>query len=290
MEQSLVLDTAKVGSRHGPDSAVVDPERARAYAAATNDDLAAYQSGPWVPPVFGVVLTWPTMMAAVLDVVPPAALKMLVHLAQDMRFPRPLAAGQTLVTSAEVSGIRSRRSGAEVTVAVTSRGDDGALALEQFATMFIRGMAPGDSAGELRPDHALPAGARSARVTERVLHVDPDQTFRYRDASGDDNPIHVDEAAAKEAGLPGIILHGLCTMAMCSHVVVSEVVGGEPSALRRLAVRFSRPVVPGTDLVTTVYDLGELGGGRSYGFEAQSQGHTVVKDGRAEVGETPCPS
>ena len=285
-----MLDIAKVGSSHGPDTAVVDPERARAYAAATNDDLDVYESGPWVPPVFAVVPTWPTMMAAVLDVVPRPALAMLVHLAQDMRFLRPLAAGQTLVTSAEVSGIRSRRSGAEVTVAVTSRGDDGDVALEQFATMFIRGLVPGESAGEPRPDHSLPARARSVPVAERVLHVDPDQTFRYRDASGDDNPIHTDEAAAKAAGLPGIILHGLCTMAMCSHVVVGEVAGGDPSALRRLAVRFSRPVVPGTDLVTTLYDLGEREGGRGFGFEAQSQGHTVVKDGRAEVGETPCPS
>lgn len=284
MEQSLVLDTAKVGSRHGPDTAVVDPARARAYAAATNDDLALYESGPLVPPVFGVVPTWPTMMAAVLDAVPAEALPMLVHLAHDMRFARPLVAGQTLVTEAEVRGIRPRRSGAELTVAVTSRGDDGTIALAQFATMFIRGLGSGDSAGEARPDHALPAGARQARVAERVVHVDPDQTFRYRDASGDENPIHVDETAAKEAGLPGIIVHGLCTMAMCSQIVVSEAAGGDPAAVSRLAVRFSRPVLPGTDLVTTLYDLGEVDGRRSCGFEAQSQGHTVIRDGRAEVG------
>ncbi len=283
MEQALVLDTAKVGTRHGPDTAAVDLERARAYAAATNDDLAAYQSGPLVPPVFGVVPTWPTMMAAVLDTVPSPALPMLVHLAQDMRFHRPLTGGQTLVTEAEVSGIWSRRSGAELNLSVTSRGDDGAVALEQFVTMFIRGLDRGQSAGAPRPDHALPAGAREARVAERVVHVDPDQTFRYRDASGDTNPIHVDEAAAKEAGLPGIILHGLCTMAMCSQIVVAEAAGGDPSMVRRLAVRFSRPVVSGTDLVTTLFDLGEAEGVRSYGFEAQSQGHTVIRDGRAEI-------
>ena len=284
MEQSLVLDAAKVGSRHGPDRAVVDPERARAYAAATNDDLDVYRSGPLVPPVFGVVPTWPTMMAAVLDAVPSEALGMLVHLDHDMRFRRPLAGGQTLVTEAEVWGIRPRRSGAELTVAVTSRGERGEVVLEQFATMFIRGLGARDSAGAPRPHHPLPPGARSARVAERVVHVDPDQTFRYSDASGDTNPIHVDETAAKEAGLPGIILHGLCTMAVCGQAVVGEVAGGDPAAIRRLAVRFSRPVVPGTDLVTTIYDLGADDGRRSYGFEAQSQGHTVVKDGRAEVG------
>ena len=285
MEQSLVLDTAKLGVRQGPDTAAVDPERARAYAAATNDDLPAYRSGPLVPPVFAVVPTWGTMMAAVLDTVPAEALPMLLHLAQDMHFHRPLTAGQTLVTEAEVRSIRARRSGAELTVAVTSRGDDGARLLDQFATMFIRGLGGGESGGTPRPDHTLPSAARASLVAERVLHVDPDQTFRYRDASGDTNPIHVDEAVALSVGLPGIILHGLCTMAMCSQAVVAEAANGDPGRVRRLAVRFSRPVVPGTDLVTTLYDLGEVDGRRSYGFEAHNQGQLVIKDGRAEVGQ-----
>lgn len=279
-----MLDIAKLGARHGPHTAVVDSERARAYAAATNDDLPAYRSGPLVPPLFGVVPTWETVMAAVVDAVPNEALPMLVHLSHDMHFHRPLTQGQTLVSEAETHSIRARRSGAELTVVVASRGDDGALALEQYATMFIRGLGGGESGGPPRPDHVLPAGARASRIAERVVHVDHDQTFRYRDASGDTNPIHVDEAFAKQVGLPGLILHGLCTMAMCSQAVVGEVAGGDPGLVRRLAVRFSRPVAPGSDLVTTLYALGGDDGRRSYAFEAHSQGHAVIKDGRAEVG------
>ena len=55
-----------------------------------------------------------------------------------------------------------------------------------------------------------------AEGPDLVVHVDDDQTFRYRDASGDQMPIHVDEDFAKNVGLPGIIAHGLCTMAMTS--------------------------------------------------------------------------
>lgn len=279
-----MLDIAKVGARYGPETAEVDAERAREYAAATNDDLPAHRSGSLVPPVFAVVPTWSSIMEPVRDVVPPDALPMLVHLSHDMHFHRPLVAGQTLVTEAEVSHIRARRSGTQLTLRVTSTDGSPTVVLEQYSTMFIRGMAGGESAGQDPPGHALPSAARARRVGEDVVHVDPDQTFRYRDASGDTNPIHVDEAFAKEAGLPGIIVHGLCTMAMCSRAVVREVAAGETARLRRLAVRFSRPVVPGTDLVTTLYDLGESGSRRSYGFEAHSQGQLVVKDGRAEVG------
>lgn len=280
----MALDIAKLGARYGPETTVIDAEQARAYAAATNDDIPAHRSGPLVPPVFAVVPTWPAIMGPVRDLVPDDDLPTLLHLSHDMHFHRPLRAGETLVTDTEVRHIRGRRSGAQLTLLVTSRDTGSAVVLEQFATMFIRGMAGGESGGEEPPGHALPGAGRSARAGERVTHVDPDQTFRYRDASGDTNPIHVDDAFAKEAGLPGIILHGLCTMAMCSQAVTAEVAGGDSALIRRLAVRFSRPVVPGTDLVTTLYDLGESGGTRCYGFEAHSQGQLVVKNGRAEVG------
>ncbi len=84
-------------------------------------------------------------------------------------------------------------------------------------------------------------------------------------------------------GLPGVILHGMCTMALCARAVVDELAGGDPNRLRRLAVRFYRPVFPGNDLVTTMYDAGTAGGRRVVAFEASSAGKVVVRDGRAEV-------
>jgi acyl dehydratase len=115
------------------------------------------------------------------------------------------------------------------------------------------------------------------------VHVDEDQTYRYRDASGDKMPIHVDDEVARSVGLPGIIAHGLCTMAMCSQAVIATVAGGDPTRLRRLAVRFAANVFPGNDVVTTVYEAGEAAGTRVYAFEAVSNGALVVKHGLAEV-------
>jgi acyl dehydratase len=224
-------------------------------------------------------------MAAVHDVVPDEAMGMLVHLAQDMRFFRPLTPGQRLLTEAEIRGIRSRRSGASLLVVVSSFDDDGDPVLRQYATMFIRGIGGGASGGDEPPVHGLPPGAREALVGSRTHHVDPDQTFGYAEASGDTNRIHLDDAFAREMGLPGIIVHGMFTMALCGRAVLDTVAGGDPALLRRLAVRFSRPVLPGADVVTSVFAAGEGTGRRCYAFEATSGGQLVVKDGWAEVGD-----
>jgi len=279
----VVLDIAKLGARYGPDTNHVDPDRARAYAVATNDENPAYGDEA-TPPLFAVVPTWDTTMAAVHDVVPAEAMGMLVHLSQDMRFFRPLVPGQKLVTEAEVCGIRSRRSGASMLVVVTSVDEAGQPVLRQYATMFIRGLGGGESGGDEAPPHGFSAASRGIAVAERTARIDDDQTIRYSDASGDTNRIHIDEAFAKAMGLPGIIVHGMCTMAFCGHAVISEMAGGDPALLRRLAVRFSRPVLPGSDLVTAIFAAGESPGRHCFAFEARSRGEVVIKDGWAEIG------
>ena len=88
---------------------------------------------------------------------------------------------------------------------------------------------------------------------------------------------------ARAVGLPGVILHGMCTMAVCARVIVDELADGDPTRLRRLAVRFYRPVFPGSELVTAVYDAGTADGRSVVAFEASSAGKVVVRDGRAEL-------
>jgi acyl dehydratase len=70
------------------------------------------------------------------------------------------------------------------------------------------------------------------------LKVTPDRylTVRYAGASGDFNPIHIDEEFAQQVGLPGRILHGLWTMAQVARAQ-TEAAGG-PHTLKRLSVGF----------------------------------------------------
>ena len=83
------------------------------------------------------------------------------------------------------------------------------------------------------------------------LKVTPDAylTYRYAGASGDFNPIHIDEEFAKSVGLPGRILHGLWTMAQMARAQ-SEAAGG-PEHLRRLSVQFRGMGVPEQEIVVS---------------------------------------
>jgi acyl dehydratase len=281
----MALPIEKLGTTYPERAATIDPDAAKAYAAATNDDNPAYESGKYAPPVFGVVPTWEAMGLAVADVVPPEALMMIVHGEQDMHFQQPLTPGLSIATSSEAFSVRVGASGTRYTIKVTSRdAKSGDAVLEQFVTMFIRGMADGESAGPDKPDHALPDSAKGETIGELTVHVDDDQTFRYRDASGDQMPIHVDENFAKSVGLPGIIAHGLCTMAMTSQAIVKTVADGDPGRVKRLAVRFSKNVFPGDDVTTTIYSLPDEGRRRVFGFEAlTNRGDTVISNGRAEI-------
>ena len=83
------------------------------------------------------------------------------------------------------------------------------------------------------------------------LAVTPDKylTVRYAGASGDFNPIHIDEEFAKSVGLPGKILHGLWSMAQVARAQ-TEAAGG-PEKLRSLAVQFRGMGVPEQEMVVT---------------------------------------
>ncbi|MQA13963.1 MAG: dehydratase [Pseudonocardiaceae bacterium] len=75
------------------------------------------------------------------------------------------------------------------------------------------------------------------------LHATVTRTdlVRYAGASGDFNPIHWNERVAREVGLPGVIAHGMLTMAMATRLVTAW--AGDPAAVVECGVRFTRPVV-----------------------------------------------
>jgi len=77
-------------------------------------------------------------------------------------------------------------------------------------------------------------------------HVTVEQIRRYAEASGDRNPIHLDESFARSAGLPGVIAHGMLTMAFANQMVTDWL--GDRSRLKRLQGRFAGMVLPGDDV------------------------------------------
>ncbi|MEY9215147.1 MaoC family dehydratase [Thermobifida halotolerans] len=78
-------------------------------------------------------------------------------------------------------------------------------------------------------------------LPERTYPVRRRDLVRYAGASGDFNEIHWNERVAREVGLPGVIAHGMFTMAQAGRLVTDWV--GDPGAIVEYGVRFSAPVV-----------------------------------------------
>ncbi|MGE4424899.1 MAG: MaoC/PaaZ C-terminal domain-containing protein [Solirubrobacteraceae bacterium] len=268
----------------------VTRERLVAYAEATNDPIAAHRAGDVANPVFAIVPVFESLMAPALDVVPLGLFGKVVHGEQDFRFHRPIRPGDVLVSRAKMTGFQGLPNGTRATVFLESRDAAGALVNEQYVTLFVRGFDTGETVGALGPDHRFDEALRSGGRTpdlDVVAHIDDDQTFRYGPAAGDPMPIHLDEEVARDAGLPGIIAHGLCTQAFTSWAIVRELADGDVGRLRRLAVRFSRPVLPGQDIRTRAWrhagGSGSTDGVTTYAYETTVGDDAVIRDGLAEI-------
>jgi len=123
------------------------------------------------------------------------------------------------------------------------------------------------------------------------IHVTRADLVRYAGASGDFNPIHWSGRVADEVGLPGVIAHGMLTMALAGRFAGDW--AGDPSAVRGLSVRFTRPVVVPDDeqgalvelsgSVTGVADAPAGGRIATITIKAVFDGRTVLGKAVAEV-------
>jgi len=115
------------------------------------------------------------------------------------------------------------------------------------------------------------------------LRVTPDRylTVRYAGASGDFNPIHIDEDFARSVGLPGRILHGLYTMAQVARAQ-TEAAGG-PEALRRLSVQFRGMGLPEQEIVVRSTVREERGGVAIVDALADQGGSAIIRNAEAEL-------
>ena len=155
-----------------------------------------------------------------------------------------------------------------------------ATRFEMTAAMFIRGHKKKDGAKK----EAKEPPARPEPKFTVTSKVDMDQSERYAQASGDHNRIHLDAEFAKAVGLPDKILHGLCTMAMATGAIVNEGLGGDPSRLKRAKVRFSKPVLMGDELTTTVWEVSKDDRDVVWGFEVTNQhGEPVITGGEVQI-------
>jgi len=266
---SVSFDLAAIGHAGAEHGYEVIEAALQAYADATDD----------VPggPVFAIVPVWNVIAPASEAVASGDVRRFVVHYEHDMLLHRPLEAGMRVVSRATPIAVLPRENGTSLVIKTETRDEDGVLVNEQYVTEFFRGVRSDDGVGERAPDHRLEAdGDPAADVTYLVAH---DQPARYAAASGDHFAIHLDDEFARGVGLPGRIVHGLCTMAFAGRAVLEAAEVHDPRAVKRIAVRFSAPLFPGEPVTTRVWQVGD-----AFGFQSMNaEGTPVLKDGRVEL-------
>lgn len=134
------------------------------------------------------------------------------------------------------------------------------------------------SLAQLEPGQEIAAGS---------FEITRDTLVRYAGASGDFNPIHYNDQVAREAGLPGVIAHGMLTMGTAITVVADQL--GEGAWIRAYSTRFSNPIeVPATGSVTlevraSVATVDAAAGTVQLTLDASVDGTAVLGRARATV-------
>jgi acyl dehydratase len=259
----------------------VEAAATRAYAAATNTTNPRYleDGALMAPPMYGVVFTYLALAQPLFDTELGVNMMRLVHGEQDMRFFKAVKPGDVIKTSSTIKAISDKTSGELLDVALEAVNQHGEKVMEAVSGLFIKGRVRGAKKEDVERQEEVPPSGKV--VLETQVTVAPDQSIRYADASGDHNPIHEDPNMARAAGLPDIILHGLCSMAFVHNALTEKMCGGDPLKVSRLRVRFNKPVMMGDVLTIKVFETTTP---RHFAVEVYNPaGQAVIKDGLAEL-------
>ena len=171
----------------------------------------------------------------------------LVHLTQEILVHRPVRPGELIPLGA-------RREPRGVRLALRcelSAGEDTPVATLVTGALLVGADTP-EPFGEF-PASAAPSPAGEQAEPIHVTHRLTTETIRrYAEASGDHNPIHLDADAARAAGFPGVIAHGMSVVALACEEVIDRYAAGDATRIRGVGVRFSAPVLPGEPVDLTM--------------------------------------
>ncbi len=209
----------------------------------------------------------------------------LVHGEQDLQLFQPLPPAATLVAVNRVASVTDKGEG-KGAIAVIERElreqqSDALVARTRMVT-FLRGDGGyTKQGGQSDPGpEPLPGVPERACDVETMLPTLERQALIYR-LSGDYNVLHADPAVAKAAGFSRPILHGLCTYGMAAHALLRTVCKHDASRIRRVAVRFTAPVVPGETVRFQFWDAGD--GRFHFRAHVDSRSAVVLNNGWIEL-------
>jgi acyl dehydratase len=199
----------------------------------------------------------------------------LVHAEQGFELHAPLPVDGRVSITTTITGMYDKGKGALVSSeAKAVDAETGKDLITSRSGVFIVG--EGGFGGDRGPSDDWAAPDREPDHVVR-FQTRPDQALIYR-MSGDRNPLHADPAFAARGGFPRPILHGLCTYGFTGRALLRALCDNEPERFDSMYGRFSRPVLPGDELVTSIWRTGD---GSAVFRTATGDGTVVIDRGRA---------
>ena len=275
---AALIDAGIVGLTVGPVACSIDARWLMSYAAAVGETHSRYYDttaprGPLAHPLFPVCYEWPVAQALRAKGIDAALAPLGVHALHELIVHRPPLAGDSLRTTARVTAVQRRRRGTLVVSRYTTVDRTGVpVSTTDYGSLYrgvdLRGddagpawkAADGDG-GDVRWTDDVPVAAQAAHV--------------YTEGARIHNPIHTDIAVARSAGLPGLILHGTAVLALAISRVVARDHGGDPTAVRGVAGRFTGMVT----MPTTLTVRGREARANRIAFDAVDAGGQPVLSG-----------
>ncbi|MFP4039952.1 MAG: SDR family NAD(P)-dependent oxidoreductase [Desulfosudaceae bacterium] len=206
----------------------------------------------------------------------------LLHAEQELIFHNPIPTEGTLKTEGQVTDIYDKGDKGAIIVGQSETWhSNGEKLFTSIITLFAR--FDGGFGGKNAPKNEVVIPDRQPDI-EVEDQTSEDQPLIYR-LSGDVNPLHVDKDFAKMAGFEKPILHGLCTHGFACRLLIDNLVPGQPEKARRMACRFSRPLMPGDPIRLQIWK--ESDGQALWRVVNPKTGDTVIDLGVFEYGDIP---
>ncbi len=292
-DRPMPLDSELVGTASDLVSAEVDAGWTMAYAAGLGDALPCYLDttrarGIIAHPMFSVAIESPAMMQ-IIQVLREAGFprhEMLrrVHATDEVIVHRLIRPPERLFTRATLAGIERSKAGAYHLTRFDTTDEKGAPVCTTWYGNLYRGV---EVAGPDRPPADAPAllapsvGAAAAQASF-AIPISPVAAHIYGACARLGNPvnIHTDMATAKNAGLPGTILHGTATLAMAVSRVIAAAAGGDPTRVARIHARFGAMVLMPSEIELRISARERAAAGDAVFFEVLSaDGGRAIRDG-----------
>lgn len=237
------------GARFGPVAHVVDRERIASFVAASGDDSERWFDT--APPGYAAALLFAVAGPFLGDVRVQEHTRTLIHVDQQFRYEAPLRAGRYTV-SGRVERVRERSGSWFVTFVAQAEHEAGAVMASTSTFLMSDRPAAAEDRERAEPQPRQRASSTAPgppRIPTGVGPLDPlpksasrYDLVRYAAASGDFNPLHWDHEAARNAGLPGIIVHGLLMNAWLAQSAAAVTAGD--GLIVAIKARFRNALAP----------------------------------------------